>query len=142
MPRPEPPSRPTCVDEPGGRELLSRTSGNRPLAGRTILGVFAHPDDESLACGGTLARASDAGARVVVFCASRGEAGSTSDPALAPPGSLGLVRTRELGEAASVLGRVRPSVAPTGAGTALSSDTKTDTINSGSIHLIENKHVA
>jgi LmbE family N-acetylglucosaminyl deacetylase len=83
---------------------LSRTSGNRPLAGRTILGVFAHPDDESLACGGTLARASDAGARVVVFCASRGEAGSTSDPALAPPGSLGLVRTRELGEAASVLG--------------------------------------
>ena len=29
----------------------------RALAGRTILAVFAHPDDESLACGGTLARA-------------------------------------------------------------------------------------
>src|SRR5713226_594692 len=74
------------------------------LTGRTILGVFAHPDDESLACGGTLARASDAGARVVLLCASRGEAGSTSDPALAADGDLGRVRTRELQQAADVLG--------------------------------------
>ena len=36
-----------------------------PLAGRRILAVFAHPDDESLACGGTLARVADAGAKVV-----------------------------------------------------------------------------
>ena len=36
------------------------------LRGRTILAVFAHPDDESLACGGTLARLADAGARIVV----------------------------------------------------------------------------
>ncbi len=74
------------------------------LAGRTILGVFAHPDDESLACGGTLARAADAGARVVVLCASRGEAGSTADPALVADGDLGRVRTNELREAAAVLG--------------------------------------
>ena len=40
------------------------------LAGRTVLGIFAHPDDESLACGGTLARVADAGARVVVLCAT------------------------------------------------------------------------
>jgi LmbE family N-acetylglucosaminyl deacetylase len=75
-----------------------------PLAGRTILGIFAHPDDESLACGGTLARLADAGARVVVICASRGEAGSCSDPALVPDGDLGLVRARELRDAAAVLG--------------------------------------
>ena len=49
---------------------------SRPLEGRTVLAIFAHPDDESLACGGTLARLSDAGARVVLMCASRGERGS------------------------------------------------------------------
>lgn len=75
-----------------------------PLAGRTILCVFAHPDDESLACGGTLARAADAGARVILLCASRGEAGSTSDPSLVTDGDLGRVRTNELREAAAVLG--------------------------------------
>ncbi|HJZ71947.1 MAG TPA: PIG-L deacetylase family protein [Vicinamibacterales bacterium] len=75
-----------------------------PLAGRTVLGIFAHPDDESLACGGTLARLADAGARVVLLCASRGEAGSISDPALVPDGDLGLVRERELRDAAAVLG--------------------------------------
>ena len=76
-----------------------------PLAGRTVLGIFAHPDDESLACGGTLARLADAGAKVVVLCASHGEAGSVCDPALVPEGdSLGGVRARELREAAAVLG--------------------------------------
>lgn len=76
----------------------------RPLEGRTILAIFAHPDDESIACGGTLARAADAGARVVLLCASRGEAGSTSDPALVPDGDLGRVRTHELRDAAAMLG--------------------------------------
>ena len=74
------------------------------LAGRTILAVFAHPDDESLACGGTLARAADAGARVVLLCASRGERGSLSDPGLVRDGNLGLERTRELRRAAARLG--------------------------------------
>ena len=74
------------------------------LAGRTVLAIFAHPDDESLACGGTLARLADSGARVIVLCASRGEAGSMSDPSLVPDGDLGSVRTRELRDAAVVLG--------------------------------------
>ena len=76
----------------------------RALAGRTILAVFAHPDDESLACGGTLARAADAGARVVLLCASRGERGSISDPSLVPDGDLGRVRAHELRDAAATLG--------------------------------------
>jgi LmbE family N-acetylglucosaminyl deacetylase len=76
---------------------------SRSLAGCTVLAVFAHPDDESLACGGTLARLSDAGARVVLMCASRGEHGSISDPALVPDGDLGRVRTQELEDAARVL---------------------------------------
>ena len=82
---------------PAGREGPS-------LSGRTVLGVFAHPDDESLACGGTLARLSDAGASIVVLCATRGERGFTSDPRLVPDGDLGRVRTDELQAAARVLG--------------------------------------
>jgi LmbE family N-acetylglucosaminyl deacetylase len=84
------------------RNAISR---ELPLAGRTVLGIFAHPDDESLACGGTLARLADAGARVVVMCASRGEAGSVCDPSLVPGGnSLGDIRARELRDAAAILG--------------------------------------
>jgi LmbE family N-acetylglucosaminyl deacetylase len=71
---------------------------------RSILAVFAHPDDESLMCGGTLARLADAGIRIILMCASRGERGSISDPALVPDGDLGSVRVRELEEAAAVLG--------------------------------------
>ena len=73
------------------------------LTGRTILAVFAHPDDESIACGGTLARLADAGVRVVVLCASRGEHGSISDPLLVADGDLWRVRSQELREAAAIL---------------------------------------
>jgi LmbE family N-acetylglucosaminyl deacetylase len=74
------------------------------FSGRTILAVFAHPDDESLSCGGTLARLADAGARVVLLCASRGESGSVSDQALVAASDLGRVRSEELREAARTLG--------------------------------------
>ena len=79
------------------------TEKNR-CSGRTILAVFAHPDDESLACGGTLARLADAGARVVLLCATRGESGSVSDASLVTPRDLGCIRSDELREAARTLG--------------------------------------
>jgi LmbE family N-acetylglucosaminyl deacetylase len=64
--------------------------------------VFAHPDDESLACGGTLARLADGGARIVLLCASRGERGSALGPV--QDHGLGHDRARELAGAAGVLG--------------------------------------
>jgi LmbE family N-acetylglucosaminyl deacetylase len=42
--------------------------------------------------------------KVVLLCASRGERGSISDPSLVPDGDLAAVRTRELHDAAAVLG--------------------------------------
>ena len=83
---------------------MAAAPDNAAFTGRTVLAIFAHPDDESLTCGGTLARLADRGVRVVVMCASRGERGSIADPALVPEGDLGAVRVTELRNAARVLG--------------------------------------
>jgi LmbE family N-acetylglucosaminyl deacetylase len=70
----------------------------------TLLAVFAHPDDESYICGGTLARYAAAGVRVVLLCATRGEAGEIADPALASRDELPAGREAELRAAAERLG--------------------------------------
>jgi N-acetyl-1-D-myo-inositol-2-amino-2-deoxy-alpha-D-glucopyranoside deacetylase len=64
----------------------------------------AHPDDESLAFGGTIARAVDAGAAVTIVCATRGELGPVSDVRYLRGKDLGTVREAELTSAANVLG--------------------------------------
>lgn len=69
-----------------------------------LLAVFAHPDDESLAMGGTLARYAHAGVEVSLVCATRGEWGLISDPALATRENLAEVREDELRAACQVLG--------------------------------------
>lgn len=77
------------------------TTANRPFEGQVVLAVFAHPDDESLATGGTLARLADSGAHVVVICATHGECGS----GLVEGGpTLARLRTRELQSAVECLG--------------------------------------
>jgi N-acetyl-1-D-myo-inositol-2-amino-2-deoxy-alpha-D-glucopyranoside deacetylase len=75
-----------------------------PLAGRRVLAVFAHPDDESIACGATLARCADAGARVSLLCVTRGEAGQRVPGSGAEDVALGVVRRGELQQAAGRLG--------------------------------------
>ena len=42
----------------------------------TILGVWAHPDDETYLTAGLMARAADDGERVVCVTATKGEGGS------------------------------------------------------------------
>jgi len=70
----------------------------------SLLAIFAHPDDETIAAGGTLARYAQAGVRTALLCATRGEWGSISDDALASYQNLGRVRERELRAACAVLG--------------------------------------
>lgn len=69
----------------------------------TLLVIFAHPDDEGGASG-VMALAAAAGARVVLACATRGEVGEISDPALATAETLGAVREQELRAACEILG--------------------------------------
>ena len=72
------------------------------LSGRSLLAVFAHPDDESLACGGLIAWCAQLGAQVSLICATRGEQGPGKGEESGAP--LGDIRARELEEAARVLG--------------------------------------
>jgi LmbE family N-acetylglucosaminyl deacetylase len=75
-----------------------------PAAARRLLGVFAHPDDEVFCAGGTMARAAQAGAEVMIVSATRGERGQIRDAAAATRRTLGAVREGELYAAAAELG--------------------------------------
>jgi len=70
-----------------------------------LLAVFAHPDDESMGMGGTLAKYSAEGVETYYICASRGERGWFGPEQQNPgPGALGLIRTKELENAVKELG--------------------------------------
>ena len=69
----------------------------------TIVGIWAHPDDEAYLSGGLMAMARDNGQRVVCVTATRGELG-TPDPVAWPPDRLAAERTRELARCLAVLG--------------------------------------
>jgi LmbE family N-acetylglucosaminyl deacetylase len=72
---------------------------------RSLLGIFAHPDDESFGPGGTLARYAAEGAAVHVIIATDGIAGSVEDPAhVKDHETLAQVRSAELSNAAVALG--------------------------------------
>jgi LmbE family N-acetylglucosaminyl deacetylase len=61
----------------------------------TVLGIWAHPDDEAFLSAGLMAAARDAGNRVVCVTATLGELG-TDDPIRWPPHRLGAIRWHEL----------------------------------------------
>jgi LmbE family N-acetylglucosaminyl deacetylase len=62
---------------------------------RTLVGVWAHPDDEAYLCAGLMAEFRRNGDRVVVVTATLGEHG-TGDPETWPPERLGVHREAEL----------------------------------------------
>jgi LmbE family N-acetylglucosaminyl deacetylase len=70
-----------------------------------LLAVTAHPDDESLGMGGTLAKSAAEGVEVSVLAATRGERGRYRDGKEHPgPEKLGRIREAELRAAARELG--------------------------------------
>ena len=70
----------------------------------TLLAIGAHPDDETMFAGGTLAWAAARGLTVRVLGVTRGEGGEVGDPPVTTRGSLGAVREAELRAAAAALG--------------------------------------
>jgi N-acetylglucosamine malate deacetylase 2 len=68
-----------------------------------LLVVMAHPDDESMGCGGLILRHTRAGVPVSLICATRGEAGWSGKPTGAKREDLAQIRTAELEEAAAAL---------------------------------------
>ncbi|CAN5493773.1 PIG-L family deacetylase [soil metagenome] len=73
----------------------------------TLVCFHAHPDDESIATGGTMALAAAGGHRVVLVLATRGEHGEIVPDVLAEGEQLGLRRLAETHASASELGAVR-----------------------------------
>src|SRR6266542_468879 len=71
---------------------------------RTLLAVHAHPDDECISTGGSLARYAADGVRTVLVTCTDGAVGEISDPALATPEDLVEVRARELDASVRILG--------------------------------------
>jgi LmbE family N-acetylglucosaminyl deacetylase len=73
----------------------------------TLVFFHAHPDDEAIATGGTMARAAAEGHRVVLVCATKGELGEVAEGFLGDGESLTDRRVAEVQAAAEVLGAQR-----------------------------------
>ena len=87
---------------PGGPRLLD---DGLPPGGRCrLLGVFAHPDDETFCAGGTFARYAEQGAEIMVVSATRGQAGQIRDAAAGNRRTIAAVREAELRLACERLG--------------------------------------
>ena len=88
------------MDSVGRNVALSAASGQPPR----VLAVFAHPDDETLCAGGTLAKYASAGADVRVVSLTKGGAGQIRDAGVATRATLAAIRERELHAAGKQLG--------------------------------------
>jgi LmbE family N-acetylglucosaminyl deacetylase len=71
---------------------------------KTVLVIFAHPDDESHGPAGTLAKYAREGIQVHYLCATRGEGGIVDSNLLRNDSSIAGLRTAEVKQAAMELG--------------------------------------
>jgi LmbE family N-acetylglucosaminyl deacetylase len=69
-----------------------------------VLVISAHPDDETMAAGGTIAMYAERGDDVILLETTRGEGGEVGDPPLTDRADLGAYREAELRRAAAELG--------------------------------------
>ena len=90
---------PNAADQGTIETLVDRLDRSRP----TLLGVWAHPDDESYLGAGLMAEIVRRGGTVVNVSATLGE-GGTPDPELDPPAQLARRREQELEAALTALG--------------------------------------
>lgn len=76
---------------------------NAPV--KKLLAVFAHPDDETFICGGTLAKYASEGADITLVSATRGEMGRRmGNPPYLNRETMPAAREKELREACDCLG--------------------------------------
>ncbi len=72
---------------------------------RKLLAVFAHPDDETFICGGTLARFAKEGVRITLVSATKGEMGRRmGKPPFVNRETMPALREQELRKACGILG--------------------------------------
>ncbi len=91
------------------RWLIARLAGMTKPDGKRLLLVHAHPDDESIGTGATMAKYAAEGARVTLVTCTLGELGEVIPPELAnlawdADGGLGEYRIGELAAACEALG--------------------------------------
>ncbi len=79
-------------------------SGRHARMRGTLVTFHAHPDDEAIATGGVMARASAAGHRVVLVLGTDGELGEVAPGVLGEGEALASRRAEEVARAAEILG--------------------------------------
>jgi LmbE family N-acetylglucosaminyl deacetylase len=86
----------------------------------SLLCLVAHPDDETVLCGGTLALLAARGVDVHVLSLTRGEGGEAGEPPLVERDGLGAAREQEMvcavgklgGKSLTFMGYVDPNIGP------------------------------
>ena len=99
-----------------------------------VAALFAHPDDETYATGGTLARCAADGVRVSLYCATDGDAGQSSGIPVSNRAELGALRRAELRAACAVLGIA--SVVHGGHGDGMLASTEPDIVIGEMVQLL------